>query len=260
MHWTQFKEELLEGCLRLARKGFLNSPADSFSLRVPGERKMILVCGNNDWRRARITDVRCVPFSADDDVSQLHSCIYQNRHDTGGIAISSPTWARVLARSGESLPLIFDEQVRHIGCSGSLRQEDATARPVVRATFRSGANAALLGERLLCLGMTRDRVLFNTELYEKCAQAYVMARACESRISRIPLWVRMVAIRRLLKEEHIAAASYQSGYTPFSKPSARVPCVHSQNPDSRARIAFLRQADKTSLDFAATGHGKSIYW
>lgn len=72
----------------------------------------------------------------------------------------------------------------------------------------------LLGSRLLSLGMTRDRVLFNAELYEKCAQAYLLAKTCSPRISRIPRWVRFIATRRLLKDERMASASYRDGRIP----------------------------------------------
>lgn len=214
MERTQIKEQLLEGCQRLASKGFLNAPADSCSLRIPGQMEMILISGANDWRQIEIADLRAVPFSAKDDLSMLHAGIYQERGDVGGIAISSPKWVRLLASCGDPLPAIFDEQVRHIGSSGSLNDDEVMRADMVKETFRQGANAALLGGRLLCLGMTRDRVLFNTELYEKCAQAYVVARACDSRISRIPLWVRLIATRRLLKDENIASASYRKGHIP----------------------------------------------
>jgi hypothetical protein len=62
--------------------------------------------------------------------------------------------------------------------------------------------------------MTCDRVLFNTELYEKCAQAYVIAKASDRRISLIPPWVRLIANRRLLKDEESASASYRDGRIP----------------------------------------------
>jgi ribulose-5-phosphate 4-epimerase/fuculose-1-phosphate aldolase len=210
----QIKEQLLEGCRRLTGKGFLNCPADSFSLRIPGRMEMILIAGSRDWREIKITDFRTVPFSAKDDVGLLHGRAYQKRGDVGGIAISSPKWVRTLARSGGGLPAIFDEQVRHIGSSRSLTGGQRTHNGAIGEAFERGANAALLGEQLICLGMTRDRVLFNTELYEKCAQAYVIAKACDSQINGIPFWVRMIANRRLLKDESIASASYCNGRIP----------------------------------------------
>jgi len=202
----QIKEQLLEGCRRLAGKGFLNCPADSFSLRIPGQMEMILIAGSRDWPEIEIADLRTVPFSAKDDVGLLHGRVYQERGDVGAIAISSPKWVRTLARCGGGLPPIFDEQVRHLGSCLPLNAPGEA--------FRHGANTGLLGEQLICLGMTRDRVLFNTELYEKCAQAYVIAKACDSRIGGIPFWVRLIATRRLLKDEAMASASYRNGRVP----------------------------------------------
>jgi ribulose-5-phosphate 4-epimerase/fuculose-1-phosphate aldolase len=207
-------EQLLEGCRRLAAKGLFNSPSDSFSLRIPGQMEMILMAGTRGWQEIKIADIRTVPFSAQDDLGMLHGRVYQERGDVGGIAISSPKWVRVLARSGGGMPAIFDEQVRHIGSSRSLTEDKGIHHDALGAAFRHGANAALLGEQLICLGMTRDRVLFNTELYEKCAQAYVIAKACGSPISGIPFWVRLIATRRLLKDEGLASASYRNGRMP----------------------------------------------
>jgi ribulose-5-phosphate 4-epimerase/fuculose-1-phosphate aldolase len=211
----QIKDQLLEGCNRLVSKGFLRSPADSFSLRVPGKMEMVMISEHENWDQVNDTDVRVVPFSIKDDSSALHARIYQQRGDVGAIAVSSPKGVRLLAGCGGLLPPIFDEQVRHIGPSiGSLTDEEAKCKDMLWKTFKSGANAALLDERLLCLGMTRDRALFNTELYEKCARAYVIAKACDRRISHVPLWVRLIANRSLLKDEGIARASYREGRVP----------------------------------------------
>jgi ribulose-5-phosphate 4-epimerase/fuculose-1-phosphate aldolase len=202
----QIKEQLLKSCRRLAAKGLLNSSSDSFSQRIPGQMAMILIAGSRDWREIEITDLRTVLFCATDDAGSLHARAYQERGDVGAIAISSPKWVRTLARCGGGLPPIFDEQVRHLGSCLPLNAPGEA--------FRHGANTALLGEQLICLGMTCDRVLFNTELYEKCAQAYVIAKACNSRISGIPFWVRLIATRRLVKDEGIASASYRNGRIP----------------------------------------------
>jgi ribulose-5-phosphate 4-epimerase/fuculose-1-phosphate aldolase len=211
----QIKIELLEGCNRLASKGFLHAPADSFSLRVPGKTAMALVSEIKDWRNLSVVDVRVVPFSVKDDSSRLHSYIYEQRGDVGAVAVSSPRGARLLAIRRDRLPPIFDEQVRHIGTSaGSLADEEAIRQGKLWQSFDKGGNAALLGEQLVCLGMTRDRALFNTELYEKCARAYVIAKACDRRISHVPFWVRLIANRRLLKDEAVARTSYSEGRIP----------------------------------------------
>jgi ribulose-5-phosphate 4-epimerase/fuculose-1-phosphate aldolase len=212
---SQIEAQLLAGCRRLAAKGFLNTPADSFSMRFPGTMEMILTGGLEDWRQIGTADVHTASLLAHEGLSGLHAAIYQERADVGAVAISSPKGARLLARYGGRLPPIFDEQVRHIGSSvGTLSDEDKAHRHMVRKTFRRGANATLLGERLLCLGMTCDRVLFNTELCEKCCQAYVIAKASGIRMGFIPVWVRIIANHRLLKDERRAAASYRRGHIP----------------------------------------------
>jgi len=213
----QLEIRLLEACQRLAGKGFLNSHADSFSLRIPGKMEMILASGLADWRQIEIADLSTASLFSKEGLCGLHTSIYRERADVGAVAISSPKGARLLARFGGMLPPLFDEQVRHIGTSaGTLPDYESVHGNIVRKTFKRGANAALLGERLLCLGMTCDRVLFNTELYEKCAQAYVIAKASGNQIGLIPLWVRLIANHRLLRDERHAAECYCNGCIPES--------------------------------------------
>jgi ribulose-5-phosphate 4-epimerase/fuculose-1-phosphate aldolase len=177
--------------------------------------EMILTSGHEDWRQIGIADLQTASLLACEGLNGLHASIYEERPDVGAVAISSPRGARLLARYGGLLPPLFDEQVRQLGSSvGPLPEQEKTHRDMVRKAFRRGANAALLGERLLCLGMTCERVLFNSELYEKCAQAYVIARASGNRIGSIPVWVRLIANRRLLKDERRAAANYRNGQIP----------------------------------------------
>ena len=215
MERSLIETQLLEGCRRLASKGFFNAPANSFSMRIPGAMEMILASGHEDWRQIGIADLQTASLLASEGLSGLHASIYQERADVGAVAISSPKGVRLLARYGGLLPPVFDEQVRLIGSSvGPLKDEEKVHGDIVKKTFRGGANAALLGERLLCLGMTCDRVLFNTELYDKCAQAYVIAKASGSRVGFIPFWVRLIANRRLLKDERRAAANYRHGRIP----------------------------------------------
>ncbi|MGB9409289.1 MAG: class II aldolase/adducin family protein [Terracidiphilus sp.] len=207
--------QLLDGCRRLAGKGFFNTPVDSFSMRIPGKMEMILASGQIDWRQIEIADLHTASLFSREGLCGLHASIYRGRADAGAVAISSPKWVHQLARFGGLLPPVFDEQVRHIGSYvRPLPDEDYAHCDMVRKTFSRGANAALLGERLLCLGMTCERVLFNTELYEKCAQAYVIAKASGNQIRFIPVWVRLIANHRLLRDERRAAGSYRNGCIP----------------------------------------------
>jgi ribulose-5-phosphate 4-epimerase/fuculose-1-phosphate aldolase len=209
---AQIETQLLEGCQRLAAKGFFRDPADSFSMRVPGSMKMILASGHEDWRRIGSADLHEASLDSREGLSGLHASIYRARADVGAVVISSPQGARLLARFGGVLPPLFDEQVRHIGPSAGTLRDKANAS--AGKTFIRGANAAVVGEQLLCLGMTCERALLNTELYEKCARACVIAKASGCPVGLIPVWVRLIAYRRLRKDERRAAASYRSGSIP----------------------------------------------
>ena len=217
---TQIEAQLMAGCRRLASKGFFHSPAQSFSMRLPGKMEMLIVAGHSDWRNISIADLQTASLMDGEGIAGLHASIYRLRSDAGAIAISSPKGTRLLAGFGNLMPPLFDEQVRHIGgAAAELGNGIATNGELLRKTFKNGTNAALFGEQLLCLGITSERVLCNTELYEKCAQAYLLAKASGHRIGRIPLWVRLIANRRLLKDERRAAESYRDGRIPESNAS-----------------------------------------
>jgi len=181
---------------------------------------MIFASGCKDWRQMGVADLHTAPFSIAEGWSGphaaiLHAAIYRERADVGAVAISSPKGVRLLAHCGGCFQTLFDEQARHIGAPAKPLADAATASAeAVRKALRRGTNAVLLGERLLCLGMTCERLVCNTELYEKCAQAYVIAYSSGKRIRAIPGWVRLIANRRLLRDEYAAAASYRNGVTP----------------------------------------------
>ena len=183
-------------------------------MRILGHAEMMLATGLADWAKIRVVDIETVPFLSTKALPGLHGAIYRQRVDAGAVIVSSPPGARALAGRGGLLPPLFDEQARHIGGSaGQLPDQEHVQTDLLRNALGRGANAVLLGERLLCLGMTCERALFNVELYEKCARAYVVA-ACAGTVKSIPWWVRLIANRRLLKNERDAAVSYREGRIP----------------------------------------------
>jgi ribulose-5-phosphate 4-epimerase/fuculose-1-phosphate aldolase len=212
---SELEVQLLDGWRRLARKGFLNSSFDSFSIRIPGTGEMLLATGSDDSPAVGRVTLCVKSFIPENQTTTLHESIYLERPDVGAVVISSPNGARLLAKSIGKLPPLFDEQVRHIGPSmRTPLDEKHLSRDRVRKAFARGANAALLSDRLVCLGMTCERAAFNTELFEKCAQACVIAQASGIRPRSIPGWVRLIANQRLMKDERDAAKSYLNGQLP----------------------------------------------
>ena len=124
----------------------------------------------------------------------------------GAIATLGSRWSLLAARTGADLPPVFDEQVRHIGRTWRATGADGLAR-----ALGNGGNAGMVDGRLLVLGVTLNRMVFNAELFEKCAKAYVLAQASGHAVGRIPWWVRAVAGRRLRADERRAAADHVAG-------------------------------------------------
>jgi hypothetical protein len=213
----KLEEQFLDGYRRLGGKGFLNDSWDSLSIRISGTAEMLLAAGLEDWRDPRHGTMRTQSFTSQEPLAALHGSIYRRRSDVGAVAISSPPGTRILAKSGGTLPPLFDEQVRHIGLpSRTPLDKKALSNKQIDNAFKRGANAALLSDRLICLGMTCERVVFNTELFEKCARSFVIARASGINVGVIPSWVRLIANHRLMRDERNAAARYRNGELPES--------------------------------------------
>jgi hypothetical protein len=204
---------------RLVKGRLLSASNDGLSVRLPRTGEMLLATWLENGRDMMAAHVHFSPFSASDSIAALHAGIYLARPDTGGVAVSSPLGIGLLAQRGEALPPLFDEQVRHVGPGRiAILDEKRPLFEQVRRTFGRGANAALLGQRLVCIGITCERAVFNTELLEKCAQAYALVKACGGRASVIPAWVRTIAYRRLKRDQRQAEECYLGGRIPDPAP------------------------------------------
>jgi hypothetical protein len=64
------------------------------------------------------------------------------------------------------------------------------------------------------LGVTIDRVVFNAELFEKCAQSFILAHLTGRPIRTIPWLIRWIANGRLRRDQRRATAAYAQGQIP----------------------------------------------
>lgn len=207
--YAEIREALLQSFRRLRDKGLRGSAQLSLSLRIPGTERFAFLQLNADTNRPRLEDVHVHECSVQhgDARIDLHATIYRLRPDVGAVVRNRPPWGSALHDVERPMPAVFDEQARQMGASVE-RLDERLHR------LRRGANVFLYGDDVLCLGMTRDRCVFNCELLEKCAQAYVLATATGRKIRRIPWFVRLIAGRRLLKDERKSAAAYARGEVP----------------------------------------------
>jgi ribulose-5-phosphate 4-epimerase/fuculose-1-phosphate aldolase len=193
------QDELIKAASRLSGKGLLNRQGDAVSMLMVGEGKMLILEAGGITRVVSISN-------PPPGVAALHAQVYRTRADAGAVATLSPRWSLQLKGLNEAMPGIFDEQARHLG-----RGWAPTRAGDLSAALASGGNAGLVDDSLLVLGITRNRLLFNAELFEKCAMAYVLARLGGGRVKRLPWIVRKVAGGRLLKDEAKARAAHALG-------------------------------------------------
>jgi hypothetical protein len=176
----------------------------SLSLRLPGEEGM--------WF-GKLDDVEpntvSLALCRSDDM-QTHAAIYQIRRDVGAVLLGGGEFGRCLEDFGGVLPILFDEQARHIGHMGPPVANDQQ----LPQSLRRGANAVLVRGVPACLGTTGTRMAQNAELFEKCAKAYTLAKASGEHITHLPWWVAFIANGRLIKDEKRAVQCFASGQLP----------------------------------------------
>lgn len=191
---------------RLRAKALFGEPRDSLSVRIPGREEFLLITPDR-------SDPTAFSFATTGvEAADLHATIYRSRNDAGGVLIGQTPWSEALASIGAPIPTLFDEQARHIGPAG---EPIAAGRPSrLRRAFEDGRNVVIYGELRICIGATPSRVVFNAELFEKSAKAFVIAHASGNRIRKLPGWVRYIARARLQRDQKRAALDYAAGRIP----------------------------------------------
>lgn len=199
---------LLEDAIhRLDGKQLLGSEA-SVSVRLPGTQDMLLGVPGHALLR--------IPLAAADQATHaLHAAVYRTRADVGAIAFGGGNYGRTLGDFGGELPQVFDEQARHLGRTalplvhpgGQLDTEAARC-------LATGGNVWVCGQRVLVFGNTAQRLVLNAELLEKCAKAYVLAKATGAAIHTLPWWVCHIANGRLKKDQQRARERFSQGLLP----------------------------------------------
>src|SRR5262245_27768113 len=130
---------LLDARRRLAGKGLFAAGA-SVSLRLPRAPRLLLVSAPDDEPRCRNSSP-LAPRSAipGEDPSALHAAIYALRPDVGAIVVGGGPFGQTLAEFDGTMPLLFDEQARHLGHMGPPATLAAGA---LEQALRRGGNTA----------------------------------------------------------------------------------------------------------------------
>ncbi len=201
----QITQQLLSAADRLRRKGLFGRSDDSLSMRIPGSNELL-------WVHSSELTPQTASLTEAHGMSGLHAAIYHHRTDAGALLFGTTVWSEQMAVLKLAPPTLFDESARHIGpVAAPVNTGDRDS--LLKAIGRQ-SNAAIYGSQFLRIGMTADRVIFNAELFEKCAVAFVIARSSGQRIRTVPGWVRWIAGGRLQKDQRRAAESFATGRIP----------------------------------------------
>lgn len=191
---------------RLSTQGLAPVPQASLSLRLPGEQAMLLLGAMDDGARRIELSGKLAGTAA------LHGAIYNLRSDIGAIGACGGPFGHALADVGGVLPPAFDEQARHLGrMRGPVK---SIAPGELAAALGDGANVVMIQGVPVCMGTTCQRMIFNAELFEKCAKAYVLAASTGHAVTTLPWWVCRIANGRLRKDQRRAALRFAQGALP----------------------------------------------
>ena len=202
----QMAELLRQDEARLRDKELFGHPGDSLSVRIPGRQQFLLTTPDSERPRTLPFDMK------GNEAGALHAAIYRSRADAGAILVGRTPWSSAVARIGETIPVLFDEQARRLG---RTRKPIGVGRHqrVVEA-LSEGGNIAIYGDQRICVGATPDTVVFGAELFTKCAMAFVLAHSSGRPFKRLPSFIRYIAGGRLRKDQKRAAQSYAAGELP----------------------------------------------
>ncbi len=183
---------------RLAAKGLLQS-GDMMSMRVPDENATVSVHTDGSFSRSEI-----------EASGTTHARIYAARSDIGAVLQFDLIWTRAMHEMRATMPSVFDEQMIRLGrsvpCLG-ISSDDDLLIPAIAGQN----NAFVCNDTTFCFGTGLERLLLNAELLEKCAKAFVLARASGQPVHEIPIAEQDMAAGRLKNEEDAAAARHRQG-------------------------------------------------
>ena len=198
------EDGLRQAAGRLAAKG-LFKPGDRLSERVPEMEAFVTLHfdAGSDAPRCEWGSLAASPRG-------LHHHVYAARPDVGAILSGGLPWTSALVGMKLAMPAVFDEQIRHLGVEAARLAVGVDADGPVEG-LANGANAYVLGDGALCLGMGLERLLLNVEILEKCAESFVLATSTGGTVRRIPWLVRYIANGRLRIDQKDAAVRHLRG-------------------------------------------------
>jgi L-ribulose-5-phosphate 4-epimerase len=187
-HYVTYKQQALETCQDLTRKGYLVGTGGNVSLRIEGQEALAITPSSMNYLILSEDDICIYNFDKEPLEARhvpsvemaMHIAVYQNRPDVNAVVHTHQPYASTFTLIDEPIPALFDEQVANLGnrvdvvpygMSGTSELMENIA-----ANLDNQCNAYLLQNHgVLCLGTTLEKAALNVLLLEKVARVYYYA-------------------------------------------------------------------------------------
>lgn len=209
-----YRQLIVNTAKDLTHQGFLSATGGNLSMRIPGENAFAITPSNYDYLKMIPEDI-CVlgydltPLAGERKPSvesAMHAAIYKVRADVNAIIHTHQVYPSTLALIGESIPALFDEQVRFLGRSVNIIPYAPSGTGALVKTVAKNVgdhnNAYIMANHgALLFAGDMERAVHNVLVLEKCALAYLLALCTGKKPDRIPAFVREIAFSKLRKDQ-----------------------------------------------------------
>jgi len=212
--YDEYKQLVVQTAQELTHKGYLMATGGNLSVRVGGQNAFAVTPSNFDYLKMTPDDICVLDFDlqmleghmAPSVESAMHAAIYQVRPDVNAIVHTHQVYASALTLIKAPIPALFDEQARFLGRSVEIIPYAPSGTGMLKSTVakhvKNHNNAFMMQNHgALVFGHDMQRAVYNVEILEKCALAYLLALCSERKVSKIPLVVREIAFSKLRKDQ-----------------------------------------------------------
>lgn len=193
-----FKQQVLTYSQDLARKGYLVGTGGNLSVRIEGEDALATTPSRRDYLTLKLDDICVYDFERNKIEGDLapsvemamHISVYQHRADVNAVIHTHQPFASTFSLINHPIPPLFDEQVFYLGNRIEVVSYGLSGSPElsenITAHLDNQCNAYILQNHgILCLGMTAEQAVMNTQIFEKCARVYYYALTTGQEITQL---------------------------------------------------------------------------
>jgi ribulose-5-phosphate 4-epimerase/fuculose-1-phosphate aldolase len=212
--YRAYQQQVVDYSQVLVGKGYLSGTGGNLSVRIHGEEALAVTPSNFDYTNMKVDDICVIDFSSNQISghhkpsieSGMHAVVYKERTDVGCVIHTHQVYASALSLIDESIPALYDEQVRWLGRSVDIVPYAPSGTGFLKKNIakmvRNKHNAYILKNHgALSLGTDPERAMHNVLLLEKCALTYILALCTGKKINNIPLAIREIAFAKLRKDQ-----------------------------------------------------------